>query len=35
MKSDAQKVPKQVEANGDGVIHQQNYNFNQFLHERF
>ena len=30
------KVPKQkAEANGDGVINPQNYNFNQFCTENF
>ena len=31
LKSNVQKVPKQVEAKRDGVINPQNYNFNQFL----
>ena len=30
LKSDAQKLPKQATAKGDGVINPQNYNFNQF-----
>ena len=30
LKSDAPKMPKQGEAKKDGVINQQNYNFNQF-----
>ena len=30
LKSDAQKVPKEVQANRDGVINPKNYNFNKF-----
>ena len=30
LKSDDPKVPKQAEAKGDGVINEQNYNFDQF-----
>ena len=30
LKSDSPKVPKQAEAKRDGVIHPQNYNFNEF-----
>ena len=30
-KSDAQKVPKEAKAKRDGVIYQQNFNFNQIL----
>ena len=30
LKSDAKKVPKQAKAKRDGVINQQNYNYNQF-----
>ena len=30
LKSNDQKVPKQVEAKRDGVINTKNYNFNQF-----
>ena len=33
LKSDTPKVPKKAEAKRDGVIHPQNYNFNQ--HETF
>ena len=30
LRRDVPKVPKQAEANRDGVINPQNYNFNQF-----
>ena len=30
LKSNDQKVPKQAKAKRDGVINQQNYNFNEF-----
>ena len=30
VKNNAQKVPKEDETKRDGVINQQNYNFNQF-----
>ena len=30
LKTDTQKVPKQVKGKRDGVINPQNYNFNQF-----
>ena len=35
LKNDAQIVPKQGQANRDGVINPQNYNFNQFEHRKF
>ena len=35
LKSDTPKMPKQAEAKRDGLINQQNYNFNQFQYGKF
>ena len=35
LERDVQKLPKQAEAKGDGVMNPQNYNFDQFSHGKF